>query len=174
MGDQRVIRIVLIRESGPYNLNFPSMLNNELIHLCSEAVQQYFGDKVYMGKQKILSWGYAFILPKSSPLKASCFSYKYASTGAVTSSISQEDFLMTIAWCKDTGVLAKMLNKMTTTNQEHMPISKVDPCHPLYLNHLSPIFLVFGIGMGISILAFFFESILRRPDLLSNSQAGPG
>ena len=48
------------------------MLTSELIHLTSPTVEQYFGDKVYMGKEQILSWGYAFILPKSSPLKASC------------------------------------------------------------------------------------------------------
>ena len=60
-----------------YNPLFSSMLMNELIHVSTEVVQQYFGDKVYMGKEQILSWGYAFILPKSSPLKASCFSHKY-------------------------------------------------------------------------------------------------
>ena len=136
------------------------MLMSELIHVSTEVVQQYFGDKVYMGKEQILSWGYAFILPKSSPLKASCFSHKYASIGAATTSISQEDFLMTVAWSKDTGILAKMLDTMTTAKQEDM--SKVRGNQPLSLEHLSPIFLVFGMGMGISILAFFFENTFIR------------
>ena len=47
------------------------MLKSEFIHLSGKAVKQYFGDKVYMGKEQIQSWGYAFIIPKASPLKVS-------------------------------------------------------------------------------------------------------
>ena len=77
---------------------------------------------------------------------------------------------MTVAWSKDTGVLAKMLNTMTTANQDHVPVSKVRGNQPLSLTHLSPIFLVFGMGIGISILAFFFENtFIRRPKVESHN-----
>ena len=80
---------------------------------------------------------------------------------------------MTIAWTKDTGIMAKMLNTIITANQEHSPISKLRGNQPLSLNHLSPIFLVYGLGIGISILAFFFEnSFIRRPSNVK-PQSGP-
>ena len=67
------------------------MLTSELIHLTSPTVEQYFGDKVYMGKEQILSWGYAFILPKSSPLKASCaYALLFYCKGACTYDVCTE------------------------------------------------------------------------------------
>lgn len=70
---------------------------------------------------------------------------------------------MTIAWSKDTGVLAKMLNTMITSNRENKSLLKVRGNQPLSLNHLSPIFILFGFGVGISILCFIFEKMIRRP-----------
>ena len=66
---------------------------------------------------------------------------------------------MTIAWCKDTGILAKMLSKIRTANTEHMPIPRLQTKQPLSFWHILPILVMFAIGMGISIIVYFIEKI---------------
>ena len=56
--------------------------------------------------------------------------HDYPSVGAKIS-FSQENFLMTIAWSKDTGVLAKMLNTMITSNRENKSLLKVRGNQPV-------------------------------------------
>ena len=51
--------------------SFISVLQNKAMMVgIMEVESLYLGNKIYMGKEKLFSNGYAFIIPKASPLKA--------------------------------------------------------------------------------------------------------
>ena len=116
----------------------------------------YFGDKVYIGNEQILNWGYAFILPKASPLKAG-FDY-ITCCGTLLTIKLQESLLMAIAWWKDTGILAKMLSDVLVANQD-ISVPKLRTNIPLSFWHLSLPLIMLGIGLAIAIIVFCFEKM---------------
>ena len=146
------IRLIIKFTPGPsYRI-----LNSEVVQLGSLEFKLYFGDKVYIGSEQILNWGYAFILPKASPLKAGFDSVTFC--GARFSIVLQESLLMAVAWWKDTGISAKMLSDVLVANQD-ISIPKVRTNIPLSFWHISPPLLMLGIGLVTAIIVFCFEKM---------------
>ena len=73
----------------------------------------------------------------------------------------QRAFHMATAWCRDSGIFAKMLSDSRATTQQGAWVGK-QADETLGIWHLAPSFLLVASGLILSIMTFCTEITLRR------------